>query len=456
MHEPISTWLHFFGQSRFDGANEILRALEYAGLEPHLNKPQAPNGLGVLCFDTISSELCDYLRMVSHGGAARVLAVATPETAITPADLWPVLQAGASDAFLWHRVPNPAAQIAARLERWQAVDQVVESPLVTKNLVGNSVSWKSILRQIVEVACYTDASVLILGESGTGKELLARLIHTLDKRPKKGELIILDCTTIVPELSGSEFFGHERDAYTGATGPRDGAFCLAHGGSLFLDEVGELPPVLQAQLLRVVQERSYKRVGGNEWHQTEFRLICATNRDLAQEVADGQFRSDLYYRIAAWVCQLPPLSERPDDILPLTRHFLRELRPDREVPELDEPVLEYLLNRSYPGNVRELKQLVTRMSHLHVGDGPMTLGDLPEEERMRAGAYNNDWRDERLDQVVRRAITLGAGLKEISQYAADTAVRIAVGDEEGNLQRAAMKLGVTDRALQMRRTNQRH
>jgi transcriptional regulator with GAF, ATPase, and Fis domain len=208
-------------------------------------------------------------------------------------------------------------------------------------------------------------------------------------------------------------------------------------------------------LLRVVQEHSYKRVGGNDWHQTEFRLICATNRDLAQEVANGQFRSDLYYRIAAWVCHLPPLSERPDDILPLTRHFLKELRPDREAPELDEPVLEYLLSRPYSGNVRELKQLVTRISHLHVGDGPITLGDLPEAERMRTSAWAEEWRDERLDQVVRRAITLGAGLKEISQYAADAAVRIAVGDEEGNLQRAATKLGVTDRALQMRRTNQR-
>jgi transcriptional regulator with GAF, ATPase, and Fis domain len=455
MNEPVSTWVHFFGQPSFEGSKHILQALEYAGVKTHLDKPEVPSGLGVLCFDTISSGLFEYLRMVSHGGAVRVLAVASPDAAVMPAELWAVLQAGASDAFLWSRVPNPAAQVAARLERWRAIDQIVESPLVKNNLIGNSVTWKSSLRQIVEVACFTDASVLILGKSGTGKELLARLIHTLDQRPKKGELIILDCTTIVPELSGSEFFGHERGAYTGAVGPRDGAFCLAHGGSLFLDEVGELPPVLQAQLLRVVQERSYKRVGGNDWNQTEFRLICATNRDLAQEVANGQFRSDLYYRIAAWVCQLPALSERPDDILPLTRYFLQELRPGREVPELDEPVVEYLLNRPYPGNVRELKQLVTRISHLHVGDGPITLGDLPEEERMRSRACADDWRDERLDQVVRRAITLGAGLKEISQYAADTAVRIAVGDEEGNLQRAATKLGVTDRALQMRRTNQR-
>jgi transcriptional regulator with GAF, ATPase, and Fis domain len=208
-------------------------------------------------------------------------------------------------------------------------------------------------------------------------------------------------------------------------------------------------------LLRAVQERTYKRVGGNQWHRTEFRLVCATNRDLAQDVANGKFRTDLYYRIATWVCKLPPLCERLDDILPLTQHFLKELRPDKEPLELDEPVRKYLLRRKYPGNVRELRQLVTRISHLHVGDGPITLGDLPEDERAHHGSWTEDWRDGRFDQVVRRAVTLGAGLREISQYTADAAVRIAISDEEGNLQRAATKLGVTDRALQLRRTNQR-
>ena len=132
MHEPIPTWVHFFGQRRLEGAREIIQALEHAGIQPHLSKPERPNGPGVLCFETISPELCDYLRLVSHGGDARVLAVATPDAAVSSADLWPVLQAGASDAFLWRGMPNAAAQIAARLQRWQAVDQLVESPLVKK------------------------------------------------------------------------------------------------------------------------------------------------------------------------------------------------------------------------------------------------------------------------------------------------------------------------------------
>src|SRR5262249_114270 len=152
---------------------------------------------------------------------------------------------------------NPAAAIAARFQRWQGVEDIVNSELVKGSLVGRSRAWVSMLRQVVEVARYTDASVLISGESGTGKELIARLIHTLDSRPDNRDLIVLDCTTVVPELSGSEFFGHERGAFTHAVASRDGAFGLADRGSLFLDEVGDLPLNLQAELLRIVQERTY-------------------------------------------------------------------------------------------------------------------------------------------------------------------------------------------------------
>ena len=133
------------------------------------------------------------------------------------------------------------------------------------------------------------------------------MIHRLDSRLEKRELVIVDCTTIVPELSGSEFFGHERGAFTSAIAAREGAFALADRGTLFLDEVGELPIGLQAELLRVVQERTYKRVGSNAWKNTSFRLVCATNRDLLQEQAHGRFRRDFYYRIAAWTCRLPAL-----------------------------------------------------------------------------------------------------------------------------------------------------
>ena len=433
----------------------VLKSLTGAGIDIYELNHNSPGGSGVLVFAEINKELCTFLREVGRHGLERICAVAVSPSLLADGKAWQLLDAGASDVLLWNDSQDTASQVAQRFERWNVVDELIDTSLVKNNLVGRSPVWKFLLRQVTEVARFTDSSVLILGESGTGKELVARLIHTLDSRAKKPELVILDCTTIVPELSGSEFFGHERGAFTGAVGPREGAFALADEGSLFLDEVGELPLGLQAQLLRVIQERTYKRVGGNKWNRTRFRLVCATNRDLPQTVSSSQFRGDLYYRIASCVFRLPPLRERPEDILPLVRHFLAKSHTEKALLEIDEPVKQYLLKRAYPGNVRELEQLVMRISHRHVGDGPISIGDIPEDERPSDRTAENDWHDEKFDNVIHRALTLGASLKEISQYASDAAIRIAVGNEEGNLQRAARKLGVTDRALQMRRANRR-
>lgn len=452
----MHTWHHFFAVS-----NQLLtekaavKALACAGIQTSAYDAGVPNALGILFFDCINRELCDFLREASRNGVERVLAIAVSRSGLKGGAAWQLLSAGASDVFAWDHSSDPAGEVAARLERWKSVDRLVNSAVVQKNLVGESPQWKSVLRQIVEVARFTDASILITGESGTGKELVARLIHTLDMRPRKRDLVTLDCTTIVPELSGSEFFGHDRGAYTGAVAEREGAFALADGGTLFLDEVGELSPRLQSELLRVVQERTYKRIGSNTWQQTNFRLISATNRDLLQEERRGQFRRDFYYRIASWTCHLPPLRERAGDILLLARHFMQQLRPDETPPELDEPVREFLLMREYPGNVRDLRQLVTRIVNRHVGPGPITVGDITEEERPAPGQPSADWRDTAFERAIRRALSLGFGLKEIGSAATETAINIAVGDEEGNLQRAARKLGVTDRALQMRRAVRR-
>jgi transcriptional regulator with GAF, ATPase, and Fis domain len=218
--------------------------------------------------------------------------------------------------------------------------------------------------------------------------------------------------------------------------------------------VGELPLTLQAELLRVVQERTYKRVGSNVWEQTDFRLVCATNRDLLQEESQGRFRRDLYYRIAGWTCKLPSLRERPEDILPLAEHFLRHLRPN-QVPEMDRAVREYLCQRVYPGNVRDLKQVVSRMSYRHVGPGPLTAGDIPPEDRPSVEAAPSEWCDGSFEAAIGRAVGMGIGLKEISHTAVNTAIRIAVASSSGNLSRAARQLGVTERALQMRRASRR-
>ena len=443
-------WQTVFGLS--DGASPApVEALARAGVGTVALDGGEPYGPGIVFFHGIDDALCAFLRETSRSGLERVLAVAATRDALAGGGEWVLLRSGASDVIAWDHSPDPAAEVAARFERWGEVDRLVDAPVVHHNLVGHSPVWTSLLRQVVEVAAFTDAPVLVTGESGTGKELVARLIHTLDPRARKSELVTLDCTTVVPELSGSEFFGHERGAYTGAVGPREGAFALADGGTLFLDEVGELPLHLQAQLLRVVQERTYKKVGGNSWQRTDFRLVCATNRHLPDEVAHGRFRGDLYYRIASIPCRLPPLRDRPEDILPLARHFLEEMHPREDPPELSPAVCEYLLAREYPGNVRDLKQLVARISCRHVGPGPITVGDLPQDERPCAGAEQADWRDPGFDACLRRALARGVGLKEIGRLTAEAAIGIALGDEEGNLRRAAQRLGVTDRALQMRR-----
>ncbi len=449
--------LCFFSKDDSPSKRTVVEDLMNAGISTYELDPDAPLGPCVLFFDEITQRLHDFLHQVSRNGLERVLAIAMSRSLLDDGGAWGLLKTGASDVFGWDRSTDPAGEIAARLKHWEAVDQLVELPLIRNNLVGKSAIWKFTLRQVVEVAHFTNASILITGETGTGKELVARLIHTLDQRPNKRGLIVLDCTTIVPELSGSEFFGHERGAFTGAVGPREGAFALANGGTLFLDEVGELPLELQAKLLRVIQERTYKRVGGNTWQSTDFRLVCATNKDLLDEVRRGRFRHDLYYRIASFIFNLPPIREHTEDILPLIYHFLQECRPDEKQLELDAPVREYFLRREYPGNVRDLKQLVTRISHLHVGPGPITVGDIPKEDRPSIEHGPVRWQDELFECCIRRALTLGAGLKEIGRAAEETAIRIAVGEENGNLKHAADKLGVTDRTLQMRRaTRRRH
>lgn len=447
-------WHHFHVGNGVLSRNEIVNTIGKAGVETYPLDPTSPQGPGILVFDEVSTGLCRHLQEVSNRGTERVIAVAVSQSAMPPG-IWNLLQAGASDVLNWCDGMTCAFQIARRFERWNTVDQLLDSPIVKKTLIGKCYCWRSILRQIVEVARFTEAPVLITGESGTGKEAAARLIHALDQRPGKPEIVILDCTTVVPGLAGSEFFGHEKGAFTGAGAPREGAFAMADGGTLFLDEVGELPLELQAQLLRVVQEKTYKRIGGNTWRNTNFRLVCATNRDLPEEVRRGKFRTDLYYRIAGWTCRLPPLRERTEDILPLARHFMEQASPQGISPEFDNPVEEYLHRREYPGNVRDLKQLVTRIMYRHVGQGPISVGDIPEEERPCNDAIPFDWCDASFEQVIRNALLLGTGLKEIGKIAEDTAVRIAVNAEEGNLQRAAKRLGVTDRALQLRRASRR-
>ena len=436
--------------------DDVVRArLIDAGLTLESFEETRLTGPAILLFEKLDDEVFQLLRKLSRNGQERVLAVTAQRSALPSAAIWELLAAGASDLVAWEHSGATAKEAAARLARWASIDELVNSELVRNHLVGQSRLWKSLLRRVVEVARFSDSGVLLLGESGTGKELLARLIHTLDSRPGKGELIVLDCTTVVPELSGSEFFGHERGSYTGALNDRDGVFALANKGTLFLDEIGELNSGLQSELLRVVQEQTYKPIGSNKWKSTDFRLVCATNRNLLGEEKQSGFRRDLFHRIAGWTCVLPPLRERTEDILPLVNHFIRQLFPDREPPHLDPAVSEYLLTRDYPGNVRELKTVVERISKRHVSAGPITAGDMPEEERPKDAAQFQFCPESRFEDAIRHALSVGLGLKEIGNAVSETAIRIAVNEAAGNLQHAAHKLKVTARALQLRRASQR-
>ena len=447
----MPVWIHFLPSIDASSQTRLTRALAEAGVSFHDFGERQAFDPGIVFFGTLTDEVCELIHSVTHGGFERVFAIALSGSDLAKGT-WGLLQAGASEVFAWDHSSKPALEIAARLERWESIDRLVESPLVQQTLIGGGGAWKRMVRRIVELGRYTVADLLVIGETGTGKELVARLVHDLDVRENRGELVVLDCSTIVPELSGSEFFGHERGAFTGVSQARDGAFALANRGTLFLDEVGELPLSLQGQLLRVIQERTYKRVGGNTWHSTDFRLVCATHRDLLEAVRQGTFRHDLYYRIASWTLKLPPLRERMQDIPRLVRHFVRQAQPDANL-ELDQAVSEYLVNRDYPGNIRELRQVVMRIMDRHPGPGPITVGDIPEEERPGAGHGWDEWCDESFGRAIHRALSSGVRLKDIGRAAEEIAVSIAVSEENGSLQRAASRLGVTDRALQMRRAH---
>jgi transcriptional regulator with GAF, ATPase, and Fis domain len=366
---------------------------------------------------------------------------------------WDLLANGLTDIIEWTNEEELLQYGETLLNRTRQINDVLYSPLVKKNLVGESEAWKTFLREVIEVALFSQTTVLLIGESGTGKELVSRLIHTIDTRPEKKDLVLLDCTTVVPELAGSEFFGHEKGSYTNALQKREGAFALADGGTLFLDEIGELPLPLQSELLRVIQEGSYKKVGSNIWQKTDFRLVCATNRQLRVAVADARFRQDLYFRISDFECQVPALKERVEDIPILARHFLQDLFPAGNCPEMDDAVIEYLVKRDYPGNVRELRQLVKRIALRHVRPKKITIGEIPPQDRPASGNTGNYSPQEfELATTLRKAILGGSKLRDLKDRTMDEAIKIALEICKGDKSLAAQKLGVTLRAIQQFRS----
>ncbi|QDE92455.1 sigma-54-dependent Fis family transcriptional regulator [Myxococcus xanthus] len=298
---------------------------------------------------------------------------------------------------------------------------VTEDPA---GMVARSEAMQRIINLARRVA-KVDSTVLVTGESGVGKERIARLIHDESGRAHKA-FVAVNCAAVTESLLESELFGHARGAFTGATHDRAGLFEAAHGGTLFLDEVGEVPPSMQAKLLRVLQEREVRRVGENASRKVDVRLVAATNRDLAEEVRQGRFRQDLYYRLRVIELKIPPLRERRDDILPLARLLLAEAaeRLGRRVSGLSPDAADQLLRYAWPGNVRELSNAVERAVALCEGTR-VEREDLPEEVRAAPPSLVPTGNPQRLEDMEKHYIL--AVLAQNGGNRARTAEQLDIG-----------------------------
>ena len=255
-------------------------------------------------------------------------------------------------------------EITALKEQLQIENRLLQDEIVQRSIyeeiVGSSVSLQKVLSTIEKVA-RTDSTVLVTGETGTGKELVAHAIHRRSPRSARA-LVKVNCAALPAELIASELFGHEKGAFTGALQQRIGRFEAANGGTIFLDEIGELSQEMQISLLRVLQEKEFERVGGNRTIRTDVRVITATNRDLQREVTDGRFRMDLYYRLNVFPIHVPALRERADDIPILVDYFAARLagRMGKRIRQIDKRTLESMQEYSWPGNIRELQNVIER------------------------------------------------------------------------------------------------
>ena len=300
-------------------------------------------------------------------------------------------------------------------------------------LVGQSPAFRATM-DIVRQAAPSSATILLLGESGTGKELVARAIHDLSQRAES-PFVPINCAAIPESILESELFGYERGAFTGAVGRKEGRFERAHKGTLFLDEVGEMSPSVQVKLLRAIQEGEIERLGGTQPVKVDVRLVAATNRDLVQDVKEGRFREDLYYRLNVVRIGLPPLAERHGDVPILADHFLRSFceKHGRSFTGFTKAAMEAMERHGWPGNVRELENAVERAVVLARGDA-IELSDLPETVR---GAT--------ADGAGGRAIVIpiGTPMDEVEMRVIHETLRVTGGDKT----LAAQLLGIATRTI---------
>ncbi len=318
--------------------------------------------------------------------------------------------------------------VEERRDRAKAV--LFSEALLNVEVIGTSPAFREAFERAKKAAS-TDITVLLTGETGSGKEVFARAIHSMSKRRSR-PFVAINCASIPETLLESELFGYERGAFTGATRTKPGRMELANGGTVFLDEIGEMSPSLQAKLLRVIEERKIERLGGTKEIPVDVRFIVATNRNLSALVKEGRFRQDLYYRLSVFPIEIPPLRERKEDIIPLAEFFLRKLREEGKPPKrLTEGAKAKLLSYSWPGNIRELKNVMERAFVLSEGDF-ITEADIVLQEISQPLDLSGT-----LDQAVERAREW-VERRKISQ---------ALRRAGGNVAEAAKQLGISPKTL---------
>jgi len=355
-----------------------------------------------------TKELC-MLPLISHERVLGVLGLGSvQENAFRDDDLSFLSQVANQIALA---VENALAygeisQLKDRLARENVyLESEIRSELHFDDIVGKSKALQRVLTD-VETVAPTDSTVLIYGETGTGKELIARALHNLSSR-KSNAFVKLNCAAIPTGLLESELFGHERGAFTGAISQRIGRFELAHRGTIFLDEIGEIPLELQPKLLRVLQEREFERLGSTRTLRTDARLIAATNRDLKEMVDEQKFRSDLYYRLNVFPIRVPALRDRKEDIPLLVRHFVQEFsrRNNRRIDTIPSEAMEALLRYAWPGNIRELQNVIERA--VIVSRGPVLtvpISELDADTAPKRETRSNESLQDTLNETERTQI----------------------------------------------------
>ena len=415
--------------------------------------------IGIVFLQTFSDyeEAISFLQLQIKGRGCRVCVLNLGAEPFEVENKIKVLRYGADYFFESSVSKEPFDAVAERLKRWITIDSLISSPIISSRIAGSGLRITEMLRQVIEVAFFSNNNILILGERGVGKEQIACIVHELDTRKGKGAFVVLDCTTLKKELSGSELFGHERGAFTGAESSREGAVALADNGTFFMDEIVELPLILQSEFLRVVQEGMYKKVGSNNWRHTNFRLISATNKDLRKSALEGEFRSDLLDRIETTSIQIPSLDQRKEDI-PTIIDFYLVKKYGKQIPLIEKEVYEFLSQRDYPGNIRQLKNILNNIFMKYSGKGPITLGDVPWRDastQQQDPPGSDKWYDEQgfLD-ALRQAIESGYDLKQIEEIIQSITTRITL-HKVGKNKEASKILGKSERWIQLQKSKER-